>query len=146
MLYSAQTNGFYISEIHGENIPDDAVEITQEEHARLLNGQADGLAIVADERGRPILAPRPTLVEKTPQQVSRAQGKAALIQAGLWQSVLDYVASIEDATQKAIAEVALNDTTYWQRTSPFLNAAATAIGLTQEQLDDLFIAASEIEL
>lgn len=85
-------------------------------------------------------------VVQVPHQVSRAQGKAALIQAGLWQGVLDYVASIEDATQKAIAEVALNDTTYWQRTSPFLNAAATALGLTQEQLDDLFVTASEIEL
>lgn len=81
-----------------------------------------------------------------PEQVTRAQGKAALIQAGLWQAVLDYVDSITDPTEKALALVALNDTTHWRRDSPFLNAAATAIGITEEQLDDLFIAASEIVL
>lgn len=48
--------------------------------------------------------------------------------------------------ETALALVALNDTTHWQRTSPFLNAAATALGLTSEQLDDLFIQASGIEL
>lgn len=81
-----------------------------------------------------------------PSHVTRAQGKAALIRAGLWRGVIDYVASIEDAKEKALADVSLNDTTHWQRTSPFLNAAATALGLTQTQLDDLFVTASGIEL
>jgi hypothetical protein len=81
-----------------------------------------------------------------PQQVTRAQGKAALIQAGLWGDVEDYVDGIEDPTEKALALVALNDTTHWQRTSPFLNAAAAALGLTDEQLDDLFRQAAKIEL
>lgn len=78
--------------------------------------------------------------------VSKAQGKAALIQAGYWQDVLDFVEAIPDPTQKLLAQVALNDTTEWKRTSPFLIAAATEIGLTEEQLDTLFIAASSIEL
>jgi len=42
--------------------------------------------------------------------------------------------------------VALNDTTHWQRTSPFLNEAAAALGLTNEQLNDLFRQAAEIQL
>lgn len=146
MFYAKSTGGFYDSEIHGNSIPADAVEITKEEHAELLNGQSNGFEIVADENGRPILAPRASGAAKAPQQVSRAQGKAALIKSGLWQGVLDYVASIEDATEKALAEVALNDTTHWQRTSPFLNDAAEALGLTQAQLDELFVTASEIEL
>lgn len=81
-----------------------------------------------------------------PQQVTRAQGKAALITAGLWADVLAFVESITDPTEKALALVALNDTTHWQRTSPFLNGAATALGLTEQQLDDLFVQAAEIEL
>lgn len=81
-----------------------------------------------------------------PEQVTRAQGKAALIQAGLWQAVLDYVDGITDPTEKALAEVALNDTTHWRRDSPFLNAAAQALNLTSEQLDALFQQAAEIEL
>ena len=81
-----------------------------------------------------------------PQQITRAQGKAALIMQGLWGAVLDYVASIQDPTQRALAEVALNDTPTWERSSPFLNAAANGLGMTDEQLDALFIQAAGIAL
>lgn len=84
--------------------------------------------------------------DPVPQSVSRAQGKAALIQAGLWSAVVAYVDAMTDPTEKALAEVALNDTTEWLRTSPFLNAAATALGLTETQLDDLFRTAATIQL
>ena len=86
------------------------------------------------------------LPPQVPQQVTRAQGKAVLIQMGLWQQVLDFVAAIPDSTQRALAEVALHDTQNWQRSSPFLNQAADALGLTPEQMDDLFRNASQIEL
>ena len=81
-----------------------------------------------------------------PQQVSRAQGKAALIMQGHWQAVLDYVAAIQDPIQHALAEVALNDTLTWERSSPFLNAAVAGLGMTDEQLDALFIKAAGIAL
>ena len=79
-----------------------------------------------------------------PASVSRAQGKAALIAAGLWPGVLAFVAAIPDPTDKALAEVALNDTQDWRRDSLFLNSAATALGLTAAQLDQLFVDASGI--
>lgn len=81
-----------------------------------------------------------------PLSVTRAQGKAALIQAGYWQGVLAFVAAIEDETQRALAEVALHDTQEWQRSSPFLNAAAAGLGLTTAQLDALFVTARAIQL
>ena len=81
-----------------------------------------------------------------PQQITRAQGKAALIMQGLWGAVLDYVAAIQDPLQRALAEVALNDTLTWERSSPFLNAAAAGLGMTDEQLDALFIQAAGIAL
>ena len=81
-----------------------------------------------------------------PQQITRAQGKAALIMQGHWQEVLDYVASIQDPTQRALANVALHDTLTWERSSPFLNAAAAGLGMTDEQLDALFIQAAGIAL
>ncbi len=59
MFYSASTNGFYTPEIHGDNIPADAVEITEAEHAALLEGQSKGKVIVADENGYPILRDPP---------------------------------------------------------------------------------------
>lgn len=84
--------------------------------------------------------------EPVPQQVTRAQGKSALIMAGLWDDVVSYVDGITDPTEKALALVALNDTTHWQRSSPFLNSASMALGLTDEDLDNLFIQASGLNL
>lgn len=81
-----------------------------------------------------------------PQAVSRAQGKAALIQQGLWSAVQGFVAGIEDPTQRALADVALNDTQEWRRDSPFLTTAAAALGWTDDALDALFVAAAEITL
>ncbi len=75
MFYSASTNGFYTPEIHGDNIPADAVEITEAEHAALLEGQSKGKVIVADESGRPILQdpPPPTLEQIIAQFEARVQ-------------------------------------------------------------------------
>lgn len=66
MFYSKSTGGFYTREIHGDNIPSDAVEITEAEHAALIEGQSLGKRIVADERGRPILQDPPP---PTPEQI-----------------------------------------------------------------------------
>ena len=75
-----------------------------------------------------------------PAVVSRAKGKIVLIRAGLWQSVLDYVAAIPDPVQKAIAEVALHDAQEWRRNSPLMAAISSALGVTEEQMDQLFVA------
>lgn len=80
-----------------------------------------------------------------PQTISRAQGKAVLIQMGLWPSVVTYIENIVDATEKELAKVALNDTQEWKRDSAFLNTAATALGLTSQQMDQMFIQASQID-
>ena len=84
--------------------------------------------------------------QPVPQQVTRAQGKVVLIQMGLWPQVVAFVDAIEDPMQKAIAEVAVYETLHWQRNSPFLNQAADALGITQEQMDALFIAADQVML
>lgn len=56
MFYSASTGGFYVPEIHGENMPPDAVEIGHDRHAQLMAGQAAGLRIAPNEDGQPTLA------------------------------------------------------------------------------------------
>lgn len=69
MFYSKTTGGFYASEIHSDNIPADAVEISAEQHAALIEGQSQGKRIVADEAGHPVLAdpPPPTEAELVAQ-------------------------------------------------------------------------------
>ena len=90
--------------------------------------------------------PVPVQTSGVPQSVSRAQGKLALIQAGLWPAAIAFVDGITDPAQKAYAEVALNDTQEWRRDSPFLASAAAALGLSEEQLDTLFITAGGLQL
>lgn len=72
MFYSKKTGGFYTREIHGANIPADAVEITTEQHAALIDGQSQGRRIVADQNGFPVLAdpPPPTEAELVAQYES----------------------------------------------------------------------------
>lgn len=54
MKYSKSTGGFYSPEFHGDNIPDDAVEIALEEHTALLDAQSLGKLIQADSAGKPV--------------------------------------------------------------------------------------------
>lgn len=57
IFYSAFTSGFYDDSVHSPNmIPVDAAEITDEEHQELLQGQAAGQRIIANESGFPVLA------------------------------------------------------------------------------------------
>ena len=75
VLYSPTAGGFYTREIHGDNIPDDAVEITETEHAALLEGQSQGKLIAADANGRPILQdpPPPTAEQIMARLEARVQ-------------------------------------------------------------------------
>lgn len=59
MLFSAQTKGFYLPELHGDGIPDDVVEITDEEHAALLAAQGAGQVIAVGADGKPVAKDRP---------------------------------------------------------------------------------------
>lgn len=91
--------------------------------------------------GRKWITPEPEPV--IPQSVSMAQGKRALIRNGLWLPVVALIESIEDETEKLLAESALHDPQEYRRDSPFLTQAADQLGLTNEQLDQLFIEASQ---
>lgn len=72
LFYSPSTSGFYDSELHGDNVPKDAVEITQERHQELLQGQREGKIIAADKRGNPVLKNPPP--PSTEQVVVGLQG------------------------------------------------------------------------
>ena len=72
-------------------------------------------------------------------------GTCTTVRAPLPQ-VLAFMAGIEDPNDKLLAEVALNDTVNWERSSPFLARVAAELGLSQQQLDELFIAAAAIVL
>ena len=64
LYYAATTGGFYDKSVH-VNIPPDAVEITRDEHAALLDAQSIGKRIVADANGYPVAIdpPPPSLTD-----------------------------------------------------------------------------------
>lgn len=73
--------------------------------------------------------------------VSRFQAKAALLAAGLLPQVETLMAA---ASTPAVAKLAWAEALEFQRASPTIAAMATALGWSQQQLDDLFNAASRI--
>jgi len=59
MYYSPSRNGFYSEAVHGQSMPVDCVEISDELYVSLLNGQASGKVIRAGEGGIPGLQDPP---------------------------------------------------------------------------------------
>lgn len=70
-------------------------------------------------------------------KVTRYQAKAALMQAGLLETVEQAIAATDDPLTILAWEEASFD-----RMSPLIAEMKTVIGLTDEQVDDLFRAAS----
>jgi hypothetical protein len=56
IYYSAACGGFFHEALHTA-LPEDAVRIAALRHAELMTAQSEGRQIIADARGRPVLAP-----------------------------------------------------------------------------------------
>lgn len=82
--------------------------------------------------------PQPSV--SVPPVVSRFQARAALYQAGV-------LSAAETAIQGAdmVSQIAWEDAQEFRRTSPLVSDIAQQIGLSESELDDLFIQAAQIE-
>lgn len=131
-FYSQSDSGFYVDEVHGQNMPPDAVPITETEHAALLDGQSDGKLIKADAGGRPFLAdpPPPTLDEARAAKLSDINEGA---QMQLDEAFNSYPEAEQKSwpTQEREARAWLADNA---APTPMLNEIATARGLTLADL------------
>lgn len=78
--------------------------------------------------------------ERAHMVCSRFQAKRALFDAGLLSAVEDAVKGADVPTQ-----LAWDEATEFRRNSPTIAAIAGALKLTDEQIDDLFRAAMQIE-
>lgn len=102
-FYSAQANSFYVSGIH-ETMPDDVVEITDQEHAELLAAQAAGKVITADNDGEPVAIDPPP---PTPEQLVAMYANAvqAHLDSAAKAAGYDNIASAASyATEPAVAK------------------------------------------
>jgi len=85
----------------------------------------------------PYVAPPPPI----PATVTRFQALAVLAAGGYLDTVRTYINTLD---QDNIQRLAWENAVEWERTSPTLNALAAMLNLTDTQVDDLFIAASNI--
>lgn len=56
MFYALSTGGFYAKEINGDDMPPDAVELSQQQYQDLRAGLEAGMHIEVDEHGQFVLA------------------------------------------------------------------------------------------
>lgn len=75
--------------------------------------------------------------EPLPLVVSAAQGRLALLDAGLLATVKAAVDQADEATQ-----IWFEYATEWQRDHPILATLAAQVGLSSGEIDDLFVAAA----
>lgn len=81
------------------------------------------------------------LIQIIPPTVTRFQALAVLSQAGYLDTITTYIDSLATSD---ITRLAFENATDWERSSPTVAALATMLNLTSAQVDDLFIAASNI--
>ena len=79
-----------------------------------------------------------------PSKVTMRQARLALLQAGLLDDVEALIASLEGPEGQA-ARIEWDYSSEVFRNKPFVISLGTQLGLTEEQLDALFIAASQID-
>lgn len=78
-----------------------------------------------------------------PQAVSRFQARAALYQFGFFDQVEQMMQSPDTPM---IAKLAWQDAQEFRRNSQLVNQMCTALGMTAEQIDELFRVAASIEV
>ena len=79
-----------------------------------------------------------------PASVSRKQARQALLLAGKLDEVDGLIAAIEDPLARRMAELDLADATHFDRHHGLVLSMATGLGLSEDQLDDLFIQAGAL--
>jgi hypothetical protein len=86
-------------------------------------------------------AEREEWLRTVPQTVSRFQARGALHMAGLLETVENAMAASTDK----MAQLAWTDAQEFRRESPTILAISAALGMTDEQLDNLFTVAATID-
>lgn len=107
--------------------PDDVHEYGRKIYAQALQGEV-----------APYVPPEPTI----PQEVTAFQARAALAGAGLLSVVTAHMAALP---ADDVSRIAWEYAGGFKRTSPTIAALAPVLGLSDAQIDALFVAAAQID-
>lgn len=132
---SKATRGFYDLEIHGDNLPSDAVEISDAHHSELINGQAIGKII--DWSGSfPVLTdpPPPTLTDAQSLQIAEIEASyqsAIQLPVSYMGTTFQADATSQDVLTKSLAPGSVPSGFFW------LDANNNQVPMTFQQLQGL---------
>ncbi|MCT9014628.1 tail fiber assembly protein [Cupriavidus gilardii] len=97
MQYSPSTGGFYDPSIHGDGIPADAIEVSDDDYWALMAAPADGKIIAASETGYPVAVDPPPL---PPEQLLAAN---TALRNRLLAEAAERMAPLQDAVDLGMA-------------------------------------------
>jgi hypothetical protein len=79
-----------------------------------------------------------------PTSVTMRQARLALLQAGYYSSVQTAINAIEDPVQKQASQIEWEYAATVDRNSSFTQGMATALGLSEQDMDNLFMLAASL--
>ena len=118
-------------------IPFTASEDDPEEHGRSIYQTI----LDSGEQIAPYEPPSPEEIlarERATMVVTRRQAKQQLVIKGVYDQIQPAIDAIEDATQRALVQIYFNDADTWERLNDDLITLGHAVGLSDEQMDELF--------
>lgn len=142
-FYSASTGGFYASEIHGGDMPADAVEVTDDEYSALFTEQAAGKRIVPDASGNPVAVDPATLLTLAQVKAAKLGDLAAACTQRLGAIKAGYPQDEISTWDKQEAEARAYHSSGATAATPLLSALSTARGVALADLADRVIAKAD---
>lgn len=118
------SGNFYIQDPIVDLNKESMLELCQNNFVALISGCSDDVAV--------------------PYSVTRRQARQQLMLMGLLDEAELAIENITDPQTKSLVSIYWNDSTAFERSNPYINLLASSIGLTQEQLDEAFIAAKKL--
>ncbi|MCA2377588.1 hypothetical protein ATU3C_12590 [Agrobacterium genomosp. 3 str. RTP8] len=126
--------GFYSEELHGENIPAEAVEITDDQWLELINNQGMRRFVNGE-----VVEYSPPVEPVPPSPITRRQLRLTLVRNGISLAGVEAaIAAMPEGLTKEEAQIEWADASTFSRNHPTLLLIATSLGLTESQVDAMW--------
>lgn len=146
MKYNFDIYGWYTSESNGRETGIEPPSLSETEVPGELRANYTGIPgneWILLPYSAPVPIPMPEPVPVVPEQITPRQGYIILSRYGLLAPVKAYFAALEGQEGEE-AQIELEFAQEWKRTWPTLINAAQSFGLTDAQIDQMFIEASTL--
>ena len=146
ILFSVANNAFYDSELEERytlsgSWPDDLIEISKEDHL-IYSGQIPEGKELGSLNGVPEWVDAEVIVY-VPSSVTMRQARLALLSTGRLADVETAIAEMSEP-DKSAATIEWEYSQTVERNRPFVLTLGALLGLSETQLDDLFILAATL--